>query len=135
VRLEESQVRSNLRSTDKLLDIIQVIEAAEEGDKLAFQLLTEAGDEFGQALAIVLNLFGPRLVVVGGAMSHSAIFLDAARRMVRLRALEQAARVAVIEPSRLDPSAGARGAATMVLNALFESKDQNLIRLLANHRP
>lgn len=80
-------------------------------------------------LSIVINLLGPRLIVIGGALSTSQIFLDAARRTIKMRALEKASRIVTLLPSQLDHLSGARGAATMVLNALFESPEKNLLAL------
>lgn len=129
-RIEQTQVQSSFRWNKKEPDIASLLNAAEDGDKLCYQLMNDAGEEFGQVLSIVINLLGPRLVVIGGALSASQIFLDAARRTIKMRALEKASRIVTLLPSQLDHLAGARGAATMVLNALFESPEKNLLALV-----
>jgi len=128
-RMEALAMHSTFRLSEKEPTIAEVLQAAAEGDKLAYQLITEAGEQLGMVLAMVVNLLGPRLIIVGGALSGSEVFLDAARRMVKFRSLERAARVNVIQPSALDLFGGARGAATMVLNALFEQEEKNIINL------
>ena len=127
--LAEAPIQSVLARPGVDTDIGTVIEAAEQGDKLAYRIVLEAGEYFGAALAVVLNLLGPRLIVVGGAMAASNAYLDAARRVMRLRALGPASRDVQLAPSRLDEFAGARGAATLVLNGLFESDDTHLLTL------
>ncbi len=133
-RLAVSGVWSALRDgTDREaeLTIERVIASAEAGDKLAFQVLTEAGEYFGLGLAIVVNLFGPELVVVGGSLAKSEAYMAAARRSMRLQVLSKAAPLVRVEASQLDELAGARGAATHVLNALFQPGSLNLLALRA----
>jgi predicted NBD/HSP70 family sugar kinase len=126
-RLGDSHIRTVLRRSDRESRIEEVIDAAATGDKLAYQLLTEAGEYFGSALAIVLNLLGPKLVVVGGKLADSNVYLDAAWRMMKLRTLDQASRDVRVERSEQGELAGARGAASLVLDALFSSGSSNIL--------
>jgi len=126
-RLTESHIRTILHLSDREPHIEEVIDAAETGDKLAYQLMTEAGEYFGSALAIVLNLLGPKLVVVGGKLASSNVYLDAAWRMMKLRTLDQASRDVRVERSQLGELGGARGAASLVLDALFSSGGSNIL--------
>ncbi len=126
-RLADSHIRTVLRRSDREPRIEEVIDAAATGDKLAYQLLTEAGEYFGSALAIVLNLLGPKLVVVGGKLADSNVYLDAAWRMMKLRTLDQASRDVRVVRSEQGELAGARGAASLVLDALFSSGSSNIL--------
>lgn len=128
-RLEISPSYMSILRNNEELTIEKVLEAAAQGNKVAYQLLTEAGEEFGHALAMVINLFGPRLIIVGGVMATSDIFLDTARRTVKVRALEKATQACTILPTTLDVLAGARGAATSVLNQLFQPGSVNILTL------
>lgn len=110
-------------------DITTIIAAAEQGDKLAYRIMIEAGEYFGGALAVVLNLLGPHLIVVGGDLAASNVYLEAARRVMRLRAIGLASRDVVLARSDLDDFAGARGAATLVLNQLFDAAGANILAL------
>lgn len=133
-RLAESSILSVLRGREGSLSVQEVIQAAQEGDKLAFQILTEAGEKFGVGLAIVANLLGPRRIIVGGSLSASFVYLDAARRMVRMQALGKVTSEITIEASKLDHLAGARGAAMQVLNQLFMPGEQNLLATAVDPR-
>ena len=128
-RLNESNVRSMLRNIETQADIQDVMAAAENGDKLAYQVITEAGQYFGSGLACAVNLLGPRVIIVGGTLAKSGVYLDAARRNLRLQAMSKVSTGVRIEPSQLDELAGARGAAARVLNRLFEPDDLNLLVL------
>ena len=129
-RLGESQILSSLRSFGTRLTIADVIAEAERGDKLAYQVLTEAGEYLGKGLAILLNLLGPRLIVIGGQLAASTVVLDAARRMMKFTALTQAAQDVVIKQSQLNDFAGAHGAAAIALSRLFSSQEPNILTLL-----
>ncbi len=121
--LAQVPIQSMLTRPGVELTIASVIKAAEQGDKLAYRIVMEAGEYFGAALAVVLNLLGPRLIVMGGAMAASDVYLEAARRVMRLRALGLASRHVQLVRSSLDEFAGARGAATQALNRLFDADD------------
>jgi predicted NBD/HSP70 family sugar kinase len=126
--LSELPTLSMLARPGAELDIDAVITAAEQGDKLAYRSVLEAGEFLGAALAVVFNLLGPRLIVVGGAMASSEVYLDAARRVMRLRAISLA-RGVLLARGELGDLAGARGAATFVLDRLFDPGDTNILAL------
>jgi len=128
-QLSASNIRSVLRETNAELRIEQVIEASEKGDKLAYQVLLDAGEYFGVGLAIVVNLLGPELVVVGGSLAKSEVYMDAARRVMRLQVLSKASTIVRVESSQMDELAGALGAATQVLNTLFQPSNLSLLEL------
>jgi predicted NBD/HSP70 family sugar kinase len=128
-RLNESNARSILRNIQDELTIQMIVDAAEEGDKLAYQELTRAGEYFGSALATIVNLFGSKQIIVGGALSKSSIYLDAARRNLRLQALSKISTGVRVEASQLNDLAGARGAAARVLNELFLSEQLNILNI------
>ena len=106
-RLSETAIPSVLRNSQELT-IQDLIAAAESGDKLSYQLMTEAGEALGTGLAITVNLLGPKLVVVGGILAESGVYMDAARRGMKLQVLSKASNTVRVEPSQLDEFAGAR---------------------------
>ena len=127
LRLEEPPISSSLAALEREVAIQDVILAAEAGDKLAYRILTEAGEALGRGIAMLVNLFGCRKIVLGGVLASSSVYLDAAARAARLNALAKAAQVLSFERSELDQFAAARGAASSVLNALFEPGPDNLL--------
>lgn len=114
------------RATRELAEPAVSIDALEAlaatGHERAGVILTEGGERLGQGLAAVLNLIGPTLVVVGGAMAVSPTYLDAAWSVARADAIEQAGRGARLVSSRLGPLAGAAGSAAMILDDVFEMR-------------
>ncbi|MBU4292817.1 MAG: ROK family protein, partial [Actinobacteria bacterium] len=82
----------------------------------------------GIAVAAVLNLFGPELVVLGGGVAKCGdVMIDAIRRTVQLRALSVISKKARIVRSELEDNIAARGAATKFINILFNDPNNNLL--------
>ncbi|WOF23338.1 ROK family protein [Microbacterium betulae] len=96
-------------------DVVRLIQA---GDADAITLTREAGRVLGEALAIVVNLMNPSMIVIGGSLGRVADHLIAgAREVVYRRSIPLATQHLRIEPSRGGVTAGVRGAATMALQA------------------
>jgi predicted NBD/HSP70 family sugar kinase len=131
-RMVESPVRSSLRLL-KNMTIEDVLKAGEIGDKIATQVLIETGEYIGQALSVILNLFGPRLVIAGGKLAQSTVCRETAGRVMRMHALEMASRGVDLKLSSLDHLAGARGAATLALDALFVPGEKDIVSILESH--
>jgi len=97
-----------------------VIKAAKEGDKIAKDLLVEAGDYLGTKIAFLINLFNPDAVVIGrGVEAAGDIFLEAVRTSIRRWAYEESLKVARIGPTTLDEDSIACGAAALVMQQMF----------------
>jgi predicted NBD/HSP70 family sugar kinase len=115
-----SALREPFERDQLTLDVL--IRAAGAGDKIAFQILDQAGSYVGRVIAIALNLLGPRLVVLGGPLTQQdGVILEAVRRQVRLRALQQIAGQTQIVADDQGDLAGARGAALLALDRLLDA--------------
>lgn len=131
-RLAESGLMSTLRNAyeNDALTLSVLVEAARAGDKLAFQILDETGTYVGKVLALALNLLDPELVVLGGPLvQNSDMILEAVRYQVRLQALPHISKQTEIVCDDQGELAGARGAALLALDRLFDS-EEHLQRLL-----
>jgi glucokinase-like ROK family protein len=93
---------------------------AAHGDPTSVELLASAGRFVGQAVATVVNVFNPSLVVIGGGVAGAGDGLLATiRQTVYRRSLPLSTRNLAIHRSVLGDRAGVVGAATMVANELF----------------
>lgn len=98
-----------------------VVEAARKGDKLAFNLMEKTGEYLGIAIANVLNLFNPELVIIGAGVSRAGdLILDPVKRTVKARALETTSSKAKIVISEMGDESGALGGAILILQKIFE---------------
>jgi predicted NBD/HSP70 family sugar kinase len=90
--------------------------AALAGDALAQRVATEAAGHLGIALAGLLNLMNPSMVVLGGDLAGlGELLLEPVRETVRRRTLVSSVSAAELRTSELGPRSVAMGAATMVL--------------------
>jgi predicted NBD/HSP70 family sugar kinase len=88
------------------------------GDSLALMVVHEAAEYLGIAVAGMLNLMNPSLVVIGGDLEVLGDLLVAPlAEMVHKRTLVSSVAAAEIRTSELGPDAIAVGAATLVMKA------------------
>jgi glucokinase len=81
--------------------------AAGEGDPTAKKILLETGQKTGEALAILIDLFNPDRIVMGGiAMRLGDQILAPAREVISREALPHAAAACHIVTAQLDESIG-----------------------------
>jgi N-acetylglucosamine repressor len=95
--------------------------AAQVGDAFAQEMLAETGRWLGIGLANLVNLLNPkRIILNGGVFNAGQYVLETLERTVWERALAAPAEDVTIVVSRLGKKAGAIGAATLVLQTLFQ---------------
>jgi glucokinase-like ROK family protein len=101
-----------------------ITEAAQRGDRVAREALSETGTWLGIAAGTLINLYNPQMIVFGGPVSDAGpFFIDALREEAQRRSLDLLYGGVRIEFSALRSDAGAVGAATMIsrqLNALLD---------------
>lgn len=98
--------------------ISSIEDAALAGDPLALRVTTEAAEHLGIALAGLLNLMNPAMVILGGGLARlGELLLTPLRETVQRRTLMSSVAAAEIRTSELGPRAVAVGASTMVLKA------------------
>jgi predicted NBD/HSP70 family sugar kinase len=101
-----------------LADVVELVRA---GDAGAMHQVREAGRVLGAALAAVVSVVAPSLIVVGGEMAEaSEPLLAGIRESVYQRASALATRELRIMTSRLGPRAGVVGVTTLALEHVLE---------------
>jgi predicted NBD/HSP70 family sugar kinase len=102
--------------------ITAIEDAALAGDPLALQVVDEAAEYLGIAVAGMLNLVNPGRVIIGGGLSRlGELLLSRLRRSISSRTLVSSIAPTEIVTSVLGPRTVALGAATLVLqNALAD---------------
>jgi predicted NBD/HSP70 family sugar kinase len=124
MRLQEgapSLLRAQLDGRWEDLTGSMLTAAAREGDAFAQEMLAETGRWLGIGLANLVNLLNPkRIILNGGVFNAGQYVLETLERTVWERALAAPAEDVTIVVSRLGKKAGAIGAATLVLQTLFQ---------------
>jgi N-acetylglucosamine repressor len=112
----DTKVRDLAQGNPENISIEIIAKAAMENDSLAFRVLQEAVSHIAVALADVVNLLNPRVIIFGGALFQSApqLLLDELKRPMKQRALEKSASEVELKVSTLGSEAGALGAARLI---------------------
>src|SRR3990172_5882773 len=96
-----------------------IYEAALKGDRLAIEILAEAGKYLGIAMASLINILNPEMIVLTGAVTGAwDLFMPAARQEVKKRAYNVLAERTQIVKGKLTDSAGIVGAAGLALKQI-----------------
>lgn len=79
-RLKEKITEGSTSSINKKtkgveITLTDVINAANNDDMLCIELLAEIGDRLGKGLSILINVFNPELIILGGALSETGDYL------------------------------------------------------------
>jgi glucokinase-like ROK family protein len=94
-----------------------VAQAARLGDFLSQQILADAGRYLGIAIASLVNLINPSIVVVGGGVAHMGdLLLEPIRQTLRERSLRSAAEAVRVTTALLGRRSTSMGAVLQALN-------------------
>lgn len=107
--MEKGEVTSLVAqlATNRILTAKDVADAARQGDELATQIVCSTGRRLGEALAILVDLLNPELIVIGGiAMRMGESLLTPARAVMEREALPAAAEACRIVPAALGERIG-----------------------------
>jgi glucokinase-like ROK family protein len=118
--LERGTPLPRLRTGDPEVDIADVVTAAQRGDQASRAALARAGDHIGIALAGLINLTNPALIIIDGGVARAGeLLLGPIRRAAAERSLRAASAATRIVAAALDGDAIAMGGVATVVDAVF----------------
>ncbi len=122
-KLIESGVNTILREKydrHEPIRITDIIDAAKNDDNLSIELIEEAGEKIGKAVAFLINIFNPETVVVGGSVSAAGDYvmlpLKSATNKYSLNLVYKDTKFRV---STMGPNANAWGVAMLIRNKVL----------------
>jgi N-acetylglucosamine repressor len=135
--LLQEGVNSSLSAyIDNNLDLLTpelVSRAADNMDKLVYNVILETGKYLGIGLAQIITLFNPNQIVIGGGGANiSDDLIDEAIKIMRTRTVSRSSRKVEIVKSSLGDTGALSGAIIMVLDQhfrLYELLDDNIYTL------
>ena len=119
----EKGVNTNLReqyAERKTIHIDDIIAAAKNDDNLSIELIEEAGEKVGKAVAFLINTFNPETVIVGGnlAMAGDYIMLPL-KSATNKYSLNLVYKDTKFRLSKMSENAGAWGVAMLIRNKII----------------
>ena len=107
IRRNEPTLLAEKFKRDGVLTAKDVADAFQHGDALAARMIESTGSRLGEALAILVDLFNPERIVIGGlAMRLGQSLLEPARRVMEREALPASAKMCQIVPAALGEAIG-----------------------------
>ncbi len=114
---ERSLIPALMEQQRSALSIAIIKQAAEAGDPYALESLAEAGSAMGKGLAVLVNLFNPEKIVLGGPVSIAGEFLmPSIGESVSRHAMQEILVQTEISLSAFGPDASLVGAAAVVVD-------------------
>ena len=115
-----TEILKLIKGDPKLITKEVVIEAAKKNDKLAVELIENAGRDLGTRIAYLVNLFNPAVVIIGGGMERAGdILLDPVKAAVKKFSFEEPSSTVKIIPSLLGEDAIVLGVAALAVREVF----------------
>jgi predicted NBD/HSP70 family sugar kinase len=98
-----------------------VIDAANKGDQYAINILSQVGENLGKAVATLIQLFNPEIIILGGKIAEAKQYITIPmRHAINTYCMTRIRENTKILPSTLGNSAGILGSASIVIENTFE---------------
>jgi len=103
------------------VDIYNVFDASNKGDKLALELMDDVISWFGIGISNIILMYDPQVMIIQGIFTKAGkYFLENLRKKINRISLFSIERETEIKYSELGDKAGVLGAASYVLSRYFE---------------
>lgn len=100
-----------------------IVDAANTGDQYAINILSEIGINLGKGIAILIQLFNPELIILGGKVAEAKQYITTPiQQSVNKYCMTQLREKTKITISNLGPNAGILGSLAIVMENIFEEQ-------------
>lgn len=127
--LLEGVSSSLLMMVDRELDKLEfdhICQAANSSDKLAYNLIDKMGQNLGEGIVTLINLFNPERIIIGGKIGCAKnLVFTSIMNIVQKRALEIPRRNTEIVFSNMGSNSGTIGATVPIIDEFFKNQVNN----------
>ena len=111
---------SSIKRKSEEIELEDILKAANNDDTLAIELIAEIGENLGRGIALLINLFNPELVLLGGSLASTGEYLRLPiKSAVNKYSLSLVNTDTQLKISKLGEKAGVIGACLLVRNRLL----------------
>jgi len=97
-----------------------IIDAAKAGDQLSIELINQAGEALGRGIAVLIHLFNPELIIIGGELSRAAdLLINPIEKNLEVHTIDRIRKDTKILVSHLGEDARIMGSLALVMNKIF----------------
>jgi len=121
-KIQQGSTSSVMKKKKDLNDIslLDIILAAKNEDTLCIELLSEIGEKIGKGIAILINIFNPELLILGGTLSETGDYIRLAiRSAINKYSLSLVSTDTQLKLSKLGEKAGVIGACLIARNKVL----------------
>ncbi len=99
-----------------------VLEAVLKGDQYSLNILSEIGANLGKGIAILIQLFNPELIVLGGVIANAKQYITTPiQQALNIYSIQQICKKTKIEISELGNDIGILGAVAVAMENIFNN--------------
>ncbi|WP_323702953.1 ROK family transcriptional regulator [Mammaliicoccus sp. Dog046] len=122
---EKSSVMQSVTDIDEL-NINHFYQAVKEGDSLCLTIARDVGKYLGLGFTILINLFGPKFIVLGGSITTmSEILIPIIQDIIQLKVMGNDAKHTPIVTSGLGKNLYTIGASSLIVEETFKLTNLN----------
>ncbi len=121
-RLQQGSSSSAMRKKKDASEItlLDIIQAAQNEDILSIEILADIGEKLGKGIAMLINVFNPEMLILGGTLSETGDYLRLPiRSAVNKYSLSLVNSDTQLVQSRLGEKAGVMGACLIARNKVL----------------
>mgnify|MGYP000011419943 FL=1 len=121
-KIKQGYTSSALKKKKDLseINLLDIITAANNEDMLSIELLAEVGEKLGKGLAVLINLFNPELLILGGTLSETGDYIRLPiKSAINKYSLSLVNNDTQLRTSRLGEKAGVMGACLLARNKVL----------------
>ena len=102
------------------ISLLDIIAAAKEEDMLSIEMLADIGEKIGKGIAMLINIFNPELLILGGTLSETGEYLRLPiRSAISKFSLSLVNNDTQLKTSKLGEKAGVLGACLIARNKVL----------------
>jgi len=114
-----SQLLNKYEDTENIR-LMDIIDAAQNDDVLAIELIAQVGEKIGKGLAVLINIFNPELVIIGGTLAQTGDYIRLPlRSALNKYSLSLVNNDSQLKMSKLGEKAGVIGGCLMARNKVL----------------
>ncbi len=118
---KSSIINSLIDNNLEKIEINLVVDAACKGDQYAISILSEVGYNLGKGIAILIQLFNPELIILGGKVAEAGQYITTPiQQSLNTYCMQQIRQKSEIQISEMNQSVGIMGAVAIVMENFFE---------------
>ena len=120
---KNSIISANVNNKLEKIKLKTIVEAANQGDLFAIELIEEAGEYLAKGMSILIHLFNPEAIIIGGEMAEAGnLVTDPVQQKLNKYTMLRLKQDTTVLLSDLKEKAGLYGTLPIVVDNVFNMR-------------